>query len=286
MPDEFLDADTIRASSFVRHVEIHDSLGSTNDRAIELARDLNVHLPALVVARRQTAGRGRGSNTWWSAEGALTFSLLLDPSLLAITVQCWPKLSLCTAVAICDALRVEIQRVQPGKTHCNTNRSAEGEESSVPQSRKIAIKWPNDVMLNDAKVCGLLIESPAGSPDKKRLVIGVGLNVNNSLDRAPSAVGSTATSLSGFTGRQHSLPHLIGELLNHLEMRLGELGVDAPVLPREWQRLSWLDGRRLRVNSATSDIEGICIGIDLDGALLLETAKTIKRVYSGSIQLL
>jgi hypothetical protein len=76
----FLNAEQIRAATFIRHVELHESLDSTNNRALELARDERAELPALVVARRQTAGRGRGERTWWAAEGALTFSVFLEPS--------------------------------------------------------------------------------------------------------------------------------------------------------------------------------------------------------------
>ena len=108
MPDAYLDADAIRAATFVRHVEIHDTLGSTNDRAAELARDADIELPALVAARHQTAGRGRGKNTWWSADGALTFSVLLEPAALGISTANWPQLSLATAVAVCDALSSEL----------------------------------------------------------------------------------------------------------------------------------------------------------------------------------
>jgi len=99
MPDAYLDADEIRASTFIRHVEIHETLGSTNDRAAELARDADIELPALVAARHQTAGRGRGSNTWWSDDGALTFSIILDPTAFGISAAKWPQLSLTTAVA-------------------------------------------------------------------------------------------------------------------------------------------------------------------------------------------
>src|SRR4051794_30035368 len=105
----YIDADEIRASTFIRHVEMHESLGSTNDRAIELARDAKIELPALVVARVQTAGRGRGKNVWWSADGALTFSVLLNPGDLGISTANWPQLSLATAVAVCDAISVELK---------------------------------------------------------------------------------------------------------------------------------------------------------------------------------
>src|SRR5262245_39224949 len=108
MADAFLDADDIRNSSFVRHVEIHHKLVPANARAPELASSANIELPSLIIARRQTAGRGRGQHTWWAADGALTFSLLIDSSQLGVNVRDWPRLSLTIAVAVCDALSSEL----------------------------------------------------------------------------------------------------------------------------------------------------------------------------------
>jgi BirA family biotin operon repressor/biotin-[acetyl-CoA-carboxylase] ligase len=104
-----IDADQLRATTFVRHVEIHDTLGSTNDRAAELIGRADIELPALVIARHQTAGKGRGRNSWWSADGALTFSLVIDAATTGVTPASWPQLSLATAVAVCDALMHEIR---------------------------------------------------------------------------------------------------------------------------------------------------------------------------------
>ena len=72
------DLPRIQAQSFLRQIDFHTELGSTNDRAAELATAAAVQTPALVLAERQTRGRGRGRNIWWSSAGALTFSLLLD----------------------------------------------------------------------------------------------------------------------------------------------------------------------------------------------------------------
>jgi Biotin/lipoate A/B protein ligase family len=96
------------SESFVRHAEYFDSLDSTNNRAVELARQPDLPSPALVVARRQLAGRGRGNNTWWADDGAITFSLVLETSLQGITPRDWPKLSLASAVAACDAIGAEL----------------------------------------------------------------------------------------------------------------------------------------------------------------------------------
>src|SRR5438309_3216915 len=73
------DLDRIRRQTFVRHVESHDVLASTNDRGIELAGEPNIPTPLLILAGEQTAGRGRGANRWWWGPGALTFSLVFDP---------------------------------------------------------------------------------------------------------------------------------------------------------------------------------------------------------------
>jgi BirA family biotin operon repressor/biotin-[acetyl-CoA-carboxylase] ligase len=286
MPDAFLDADTIRDSTFVRYVEIHDTLGSTNDRAKELALDPAIQLPAIVVARHQSAGRGRGDNGWWSADGALTFSLLLDPAAYGIPIDNWPQLSLCTAVAVCDTTKVELVQQRGGiSKDCENSREAP-EEYADSTSDRIAIKWPNDVMLDDAKVCGILIESPAGSAEKNRLVVGVGLNVNNALDQAPTTLRAKITSVGTASGSHHSLLAVLVKLLRRIELRFRELASNAPQLCQEWQRLSWLSGRQVRVNLPPGSTDGICLGIGLNGAMLLRTVNAIESIYSGSIELL
>jgi BirA family biotin operon repressor/biotin-[acetyl-CoA-carboxylase] ligase len=271
MPDAYLDADEIRASTFIRHVEIHDALGSTNDRAAELARNPNIELPTLVAARQQTAGRGRGSNTWWSADGALTFSIVLDPADFGISTANWPQLSLATAVALCDALDCELN---PHSKIPN------------PKSTGLAIKWPNDIMLNDRKLCGILIESPGGiAPAKNRLVLGIGINVNNSLHDAPRELASYATSLRDTSGKQHSRQEVFIRVANELQRNLTRLEQQDPQLPVAWQRLCWLSQQSVSAQVGQRVVEGVCTGIAADGALLIQTASTTDRIYGGTLHL-
>jgi BirA family biotin operon repressor/biotin-[acetyl-CoA-carboxylase] ligase len=278
MPDAYLDAAEIRASTIIRHVEIHDTLGSTNDRAAELARDTDIELPTLVAARIQTAGRGRGTNTWSSAEGSLTFSVLLEPTALGINTADWPQLSLTTAVAICDALSNELN---PQSAIRN------------PQSPRLAIKWPNDIMLDGAKLAGILIESPGGlAPAKDRLVIGIGINVNNSWCNQPVARASgqrgpkspNAISLRDTTSHSHNLRQLLCETLRALEARIGQLTRGDPQLPTEWKRRCWLTEQGVEVKSNGKWIEGVCLGIDSDGSLLVENVDGTHRIHSGSVR--
>jgi BirA family biotin operon repressor/biotin-[acetyl-CoA-carboxylase] ligase len=308
MGDAFLDADQIRAATFVRHVELHDSLGSTNDRAAELAREPNIQLPALIVARHQTAGRGRGRNTWWSADGALTFSVLLEPAALGIRTANWPQLSLATAVAVCDALQIELstgQRAGASRPPVNRDNSAntrtqlsspqlppalplglEDEPARSDPLRRLGIKWPNDVMLDGRKISGILIESPGGAaPAKDRLIIGIGINVNNSWSGAPTDMTRAATALCDISCRTHKLQPLLANVLRFLEKRISQLVKDAPQLPNAWQQLCCLTNRRITVLNHRGRTIGQCLGVAKDGALLVQTEMTTAQLYSGSVSI-
>ncbi len=281
-----IDADRIRAASFVRHVEIHESLGSTNDRATELARDPHVELPALVVAKRQTAGRGRGRKSWWSADGALTFSVLLDPGALGIRTVNWPQVSLATAVAVCDALSIELN-ANDERAGASSPPVGVGDDPARcdPQFR-LGIKWPNDVMLDGGKVCGILIESPGGAaPAKDRLVVGIGINVNNSWRSAPQTAGLCGTALCDATSRTHQICTLLTRTLQAIGERIDQLAANDPRLPTAWQRLCWLTEQSIEAESNGNWIDGVCLGIDTDGALLIENVLGTQRIRSGSVRL-
>ena len=151
------DIELIKANSFAQAVEFHRELPSTNDLALRRAMHDELQTPFLVLAGFQTAGRGRGSNRWWSAPGALTFSLVLDTRRESPTGACAPRFSVTTALSLHDALS---QYAPPGE---------------------IRLKWPNDVYLGPRKVAGILLEQ--SSACLNRLVVGVGINVNNSQRR-------------------------------------------------------------------------------------------------------
>jgi BirA family biotin operon repressor/biotin-[acetyl-CoA-carboxylase] ligase len=247
--------------SFVRHVEIHEELPSTSDRAMQLTLFDALETPALIVARRQLAGRGRGAHSWWSAEGALTFSLILEPAFYGITVAEWPRLSLTTAVAVCDALR-----------------------DQLPDS-EISVKWPNDVLIGGGKVCGILLESPGGAaPAKDRLVIGVGINVNNSWRGAPRKAGPNGTAICDVAGREHDSQAILVAFLQAFNERLRQLGDNDPQLPRDWQQLSWLTDQDVEVMTDSGTHSGKCLGIANDGALIVRTPVSTERIFCGSVR--
>jgi BirA family biotin operon repressor/biotin-[acetyl-CoA-carboxylase] ligase len=149
---------------------------------------------------------------------------------------------------------------------------------------ELAIKWPNDVLIDGAKVCGILIESPGGpAPAKDRVVIGVGINVNNTWYGASYEAGPNGAALHDFTGRSHDVDAILIAFVDALDRRLHQLGRNDPDLPRAWQHLSWLNDRQIEVEVNGSRIAGKCIGIADDGALLVAARSTTERIYSGSV---
>ncbi len=181
------DLDRLLGSGFIREVEFHHEIGSTNERALQLAREPHRRYPLLVLAEHQTAGRGRGANRWWGAPGALTFSLVLEGSTAQLPPHRWPQASLTTGLAVCEALE------------------------ELLRDRTIQLKWPNDVYWKQRKLCGVLLESPAERPGI--LVLGIGLNVNNSLHNAPHELQSTAITLADATGDSFSLTDVLQRVL-------------------------------------------------------------------------
>lgn len=255
----FMDNELFRIPSetFIRKVEFHEEIGSTSDRAIELAALRTCPLPLLVVAGRQTAGRGRGQNRWWSAPGALTFSLVIDGLGLGVPQDRWPRLSLATALVVGDVIR---QYVPPAD---------------------VQLKWPNDVFVAGRKVCGILVEVPGATPG--RVVIGVGLNVNNSLTAAPLEIQESAAALCDVAQQELDLAAILASVLRGVETEMSRLRQDESGLARRWQPYCLLEGRSVRLLQGRNEHSGVCDSIDDGGALLLRTGQGTERFISGTV---
>lgn len=254
-----LDLSRIESTGLVAQVEHHAEIASTNDRAVALAGRDDVPLPLLVIAERQTAGRGRGANRWWSAAGALTFSLLVETSDAALAPEKWPQFSLTAGLAICEALARHAPHHLWG------------------------LKWPNDVFVDERKICGILIEAPSAA--RRRLVIGIGINVNNSFASAPEELQQRATALCDVLGRELSATEVLLDVLRALERRwqlLAQLGFAAIV--DDWRRYCILDGRTVTLVQGHERIVGQCQGIDEMGCLILQTAAGRRTCVAGSIE--
>jgi BirA family biotin operon repressor/biotin-[acetyl-CoA-carboxylase] ligase len=251
------DLDRIQDESPVRVVEYYRQLSSTSDRALQLARVKECETPLVVLAELQTAGRGRGSNRWWAGPGALTFSLVIDLKNGQRSVGD-TRVSLATALAVRDAL------------------------STFDSTARFQLKWPNDIFLQSRKIAGILLERPA--LHLNRLVVGIGVNVNNSLQGAPATLQETSNSFCDATGRHLSLPDLLITTLNSLVEQYAALAEGQLPLLDRWNAHCILRGQAVNVESGKRQMTGVCRGVDPEGALVVQTDAGLETFASGSVR--
>jgi BirA family transcriptional regulator, biotin operon repressor / biotin---[acetyl-CoA-carboxylase] ligase len=249
------DIDRILRETFVARAEYHPSIGSTNDRAAQCAAQSMNELPLLVLADQQTAGRGRGANRWWTGPGALAFSLLLDGQTVAAGGNRSPLVALAAAVAVVDAV------------------------APLLPDHPLGIRWPNDVMVGPRKLAGILIEV---LPDGRH-VVGIGLNVNNTLADAPAELQATAATLRDLGGRPCDPTAILIDLLQRLEREFIELGRRPQDVAARADALCLQRGQMLRLQWGNRSVAGRCHGIAADGAIRLETPAGLETFYSGTL---
>jgi len=254
-------------SPLARVVQVHEALGSTQERARELARGGAPH-GTLVLAGVQTGGRGRLRRAWGSPEGGLWMSLVLRPDLEAAAA---PRITQTAAVAVAKALR-EV-------------------------GANVGIKWPNDLLVEPGgrKICGILAESsvegaPVAAnkvePGEGRLVefvvLGVGLNAN--LDREDLGLPEREVStLRSELGRDVDLTALLESLLSHLDAELERIE-DFEAILDDWRALGCTLGERVRVRKFGEVLEGVALDLGPEGELLLETGDGVVALYEGEIE--
>ena len=149
---------------------------------------------------------------------------------------------------------------------------------------EIGLKWPNDVYVQRRKICGILVEVSPRSPG--RVVVGIGINVNNSVIDAPPPVAAAAIALRDVAGFPLALTVVLIRVLHQLAEQLAALARADATLAGRWQELCMLTGQRIQVDVGQHSTVGICQGIDDAGALLVETAAGRSRCLSGIVTVL
>lgn len=231
----------------------YESLKSTNNTAYELAEKGEPE-GTLVVAETQTSGKGRLGRKWISPEsGGIYFSLILRPEMESDKV---PVITLVAAVSIQKAIK-KIYDVDAG------------------------IKWPNDILIDGKKVCGILCEIKAQPDMVDFLILGVGINVNTPIKKLPAE----ATSLKNESSRSVSRIKLMRQILTEIEkdyLKMKKEGFNS--LRAECKKLSTVLNKHIKVTEHHRIIEGNAVDIDEKGALIIQT-KTgeKKRVFSGNV---
>lgn len=250
----------LHRAPFVSRVHCHDEIGSTSDAALALARAGAPH-GTLVLADRQTAGRGRFGRPWESPPGlGLWMSWILRPG---------RPLAEAFAVNAVMALAV-----------LDTAQLATG--------RRAALRWPNDVVVGGRKLCGLLAESAAAGERLEVLVAGVGLNVNQQPADFPADLAGEATSLAQMAGRpldRALVLALFVEALDRCWTMLDRRGAGAVL--DHWRRHSLFLDREVDVDEGGRSWRGTARDLADDGALIVEMADGTRRTLrAGDVRLI
>ena len=248
----------LETKSFGRHeIIVLSETDSTNTRAKDLAAQ-GAPEGTLVLAERQTQGRGRKGRSWLSPTGSGIYSsLILRPRIPPSEA---PVITLLTAVVVAETLK-----------------------SLTPLTPKI--KWPNDILINGKKIAGILTEMSMEIDAVDFIIVGLGLNVNTPADGFTKELQGIATSIFIETQKRWDRTALVREYLKQYEIYYDLFKRDgfSPIVKR-WKALTDIIGREVRVDMVNKTIDGRVTDVDNDGVLILkDNAGEFHRIYSGDV---
>jgi len=234
----------------------YEEVASTQDIARKLARQ-GAEEGTVVIAEKQTGGRGRRGRHWASPDGGLYLSIILRPNLEPARAL---RLPLVAGVAVAGAIK-KVTTLQP------------------------RLKWPNDIFIAGKKVGGILTETSTKKGKIDHTVLGIGLNVNTARSLFPPAIRETATSLAEESGRNIAPLELLQCLFDEFEALYVEfLASGFDKIREQWKAMSNTIGSRVKIDSGGAEIEGEALDIDGEGFLLLRRRDgNVERVISGDV---
>ena len=264
-PDEhgFAAALSAKLSTHILGNPLHffSTIDSTNTYAARLAHE-GAFEGTTVIADSQSGGKGRLGRSWVSPPGVnLYLSVILRPP---VSTAVAPQLNLLAAIAVADAIR-ETTRLSP------------------------AIKWPNDVLVADKKVCGILAEMQTDTGGLRAVIVGIGVNINAPLSAFPEELRDKASSLLIAGGQTIERSTFTASLLTHLEKSyVLWLQEGFSTLRLRWERYAaHLLGTRISVAVPEGTVVGTVLGLDRDGGLLVQGDNGERhRLLAGDVTVL
>lgn len=233
------------------------SLDSTQTLAHQLALDGAEH-GTVIIADEQTKSRGRANRTWYSPNAkGIWMSIILRPNILPYLA---PQLTLLTATVLASVI----------KNMTNT---------------KPLIKWPNDILIDKKKIAGILTEMQAEQDRIQYVIIGIGININQTEEDLHSEIEEKATSLQLATEKEWQLTPIVQRILEQFESKFDQY-IDYGFSPikKDWESFGFKLNEKLQIKTGKKEFEGLFIGIAEDGALLTKNEDgIIERIYSAEI---
>ncbi|MEI7906266.1 MAG: biotin--[acetyl-CoA-carboxylase] ligase [Bacteroidota bacterium] len=242
---------------FGKNVLSFDTIDSTNTYAKKLNKAEAPH-GTIIIAEQQTDGRGRMHRKWVSPKDKnLLFSVILYPEMDIEKISLLPFAG---SLAVADAIE-SVTELSP------------------------TCKWPNDVLINNKKVCGMLLETSSGNYGIERIILGIGLNVNQV--EFPDDLITKATSLTVECGLEVDRIRLLQKILEELENRYEQLSrFSAGQLLNDWRMKALLFGKKITVLENEFSFTATAIDVADDGSLIIETEEGRKRnIFAGDVSL-
>ncbi len=242
-------------SKYIGHnIHFYEEVKSTNDTAREFAEN-DAQEGTVVIASHQTAGRSRKRTDWASPEGGIYMTMILRPDVTLLEAS---KLTIVTGVAIAKTLhdRFDID---------------------------VGIKWPNDLLIDNKKICGILTEAVTSKDVLDAVLVGVGVDVNTKEEDMPDKIQDVATSVKKETNIIYNRAAIMREFFIIFEELYEEFKNDNfKHIISEWRRLSSTTGNRVKVYKDGKALVADAVGITNNGALIIETDDgKLKKITSG-----
>ncbi len=257
-PDKLLPEEIrlgLETKKIARKIFYFKQVKSTNTIATQKAKE-GAPEGTIVVAEEQKKGRGRMGRDFICPNGGLWFSIILRPE---IKVMLATRITYLVAVAVAETIN---------------------DLGSI----KAEIKWPNDILIANKKVCGILTEMSAEIDLINYLVVGVGVNINFSANIFSGELEDKATTLLTELGYEINRVEFFQSLLKNIEKLYLNLDDFETVLNR-WKELNCTLGKTVTIKDNRREVTGKAVDINQDGALILKVAGEKKEVYSGDLSL-
>lgn len=245
----------LKTSIMGRDIHYFKETESTNTIAMEIAN--MVEEGTVVIAESQTRGRGRMGRKWLSPEGGIWLSIILKPRIKPWHVS---RITILTGVSVAKTIR-----------------------SYALDAR---IKWPNDILINEKKVCGILTELEAEIDQVEYCVVGIGIDANVDIEVFPEETRENSTSLRKELGKHINRGEFVQRLLEEIEKEYMKLQrSEFPSILDEWRAMSATIGEWVKITTSSRTIYGEAIGVDNDGALILETGEgKLEKIVAGTCE--
>ena len=249
----------LKTKTMGKRVYYFEEIDSTQNFAEQIALDKKEN-GTIIIAGKQTAGRGRLDRKWISPKGGMWFSLIVHPKFDVSTSTLVP---IAGAVALAKSIKTTLDV-------------------------DVSVKWPNDITLDGKKVAGMLVDASFQANNIDYLILGIGIN----FDIDSKKIGKRLSKSSNFYGvnslrkKDDDTPPkmLLKEFLLQFEKTINQLNKgEKSKIVKEWTKKADKIGKRITINTSDGKISGMSQGIDNDGALKLKTTKGMKKIFVGDV---